>query len=244
MLQCGKQLLKRSLRRVVWALRVQTMYIKNKHVKQIYRLLFLLACEAGLILEFVGVSTLGGAKMLLCYYTVLSNIVCFLYFAFLVIAQPARENALTRGAVTMCITVTGLVYHFLLTGVMEASVDNVSTLLLTGNTLVHYVVPIGVVLDYFLFFPKGNYKPLYPLAWLVLPYAYFIFILIRAEVSSATFSGYGGQSRFPYPFLDVDAYGWSRVLLMVFAITVVFTALGYLAFVLDRLLGRTRKHAR
>ena len=56
---------------------------------------------------------------------------------------------------------------------------------------------------------------------------------------------FGTQSRrFPYPFLDVDAYGWSRVLLMVFAITVVFTALGYLSFVLDRLLGRTRKGAR
>ncbi len=224
--------------------RVQSMYIKNKHIKQIYRLLFLLVCEAGLILEFVGVGSLGGAKMLLCYYTVLSNLVCFLYFAFLVIVQPARENALIKGAVTMCITVTGLVYHFMLTGVMEASVGAVSQTLLIGNTLVHYVVPIGVVLDYFLFFPKGNYKPLHPLAWLALPFAYFVFILIRAEVSTATFTGYGGQSRFPYPFLDVDAYGWSRVLLMVFAITVVFTALGYLSFVLDRLLGRTRKGAR
>lgn len=224
--------------------RDKRMYIKNRHVQQIYRLLFLLACEAGLILEFVGVGSLGGAKMLLYYYTVLSNLVCFFYFAYLVIVQPARENALLKGAVTMCITVTGLVYHFMLTGVMEASVSDVSPVLLAGNTLVHYVVPIGTVLDYLLFFPKGNYKPLHPLAWLALPYLYLLFALIRAEVSTATFTGYGGQSRFPYPFLDVDMFGWGKVLLMILALTVVFLALGYLAFVVDRLLGRSRKRAR
>ena len=38
-------------------------------------------------------------------------------------------------------------------------------------------------------------------------------------------------------------FGWGKVLLMILALTVVFLALGYLAFVIDRLLGRSRKRA-
>lgn len=218
------------------------MYIRNTYFKQIYRLLFLFLCEAGIVLQYAAVSKDGHAAMLTCYYTILSNMVCFLYFAVLVVAQRKKENPLLKGSVTMCIAVTGLVYHFMLNGVMEANAEKVSPVLLAGNILVHYVVPAMVVLDYFLFFPKGQYKSLHPIAWLVLPYLYFGFALLRAEISDTRFSGFGGaQSRYPYPFMDVDLYGWDKVLLIVLGITVAFLALGYIAYVIDRLLGKSRK---
>ncbi len=215
------------------------MYIRNTYFKQIYRLLFLFLCEAGILLQYAAVSQSGNAAMLSCYYTVLSNILCFVYFAVLVVAQRKKENPLVKGSVTMCIAVTGIVYHFLLDGMMEANAASVSPVLDAGNFLVHTVVPVMVVLDYFLFFPKGQYKSLHPIAWLVLPYLYFGFILLRAEISDRLFSGFGGTtSRYPYPFLDVDLYGWDKVLLIVLGITVAFLALGYIAYVLDRLLGK------
>lgn len=218
------------------------MYIRNTYLKQIYRLLFLFLCEAGIVLQYAAVSKSGNAAMLSCYYTILSNILCFVYFAVLVIAQRKKENPLIKGSVTMCIAVTGLVYHIMLNGMMEANADSISPVLLVGNTLVHYVVPAMAVLDYILFFPKGQYKSLHPIAWLVLPYLYFAFAMIRAEVSDSRFSGFGGtSSRFPYPFLDVDLYGWDKVLLIVLAVTVAFLALGYIAYVIDRLLGKSRK---
>ncbi|MGN0560369.1 MAG: Pr6Pr family membrane protein [Candidatus Fimenecus sp.] len=215
------------------------MYIRNTYFKQIYRLLFLFLCEAGILLQYAAVSQSGNAAMLSCYYTVLSNLLCFVYFAVLVVAQRKKENPLVKGSVTMCIAVTGIVYHFLLDGMMEANAASVSPVLDAGNFLVHTVVPVMVVLDYFLFFPKGQYKSLHPIAWLVLPYLYFGFILLRAEISDSLFSGFGGaKSRYPYPFLDVDLYGWDKVLLIVLGITVAFLALGYIAYVLDRLLGK------
>ena len=221
------------------------MYIRNTYLKQIYRLLFLFLCEAGIVLQYAAVSKSGNAAMLTCYYTILSNILCFVYFAVLVVAQRKKENPLVKGSVTMCIAVTGLVYHFMLNGVMEANADQISPILLAGNLLVHYVVPVMVVLDYFLFFPKGQYKSLYPIAWLVLPYLYFGFALLRAEISDSLFSGFGGaKSRYPYPFLDVDLYGWDKVLLIVLGITVAFLALGYIAYVLDRLLGKNLQKSR
>jgi len=218
------------------------MYIKNAYFKQIYRLLFLFLCEAGIVLQYAEVAHIGDAAMLTCYYTILSNLLCFVYFAVLTVAQRKKENPLLKGAVTMCIAVTGLVYHFMLNGAMQADSGTVSTALYAGNLLVHYIVPAMAVLDYFLFFPKGQYKSLYPLAWLLLPYAYFGFVLARAEVSDKRFSGFGSaSSRFPYPFLDVDLYGWDKVLLIVFAVTVAFIALGYLSYVADRLLGKRHK---
>ena len=215
------------------------MYIRNTYFKQIYRLLFLFLCEAGILLQYAAVSQSGNAAMLSCYYTVLSNILCFVYFAVLVVAQRKKENPLVKGSVTMCIAVTGIVYHFLLDGMMEANAASVSPVLDAGNFLVHTVVPVMVVLDYFLFFPKGQYKSLHPIAWMVLPYLYFGFIWLRAEISDSLFSGFGGaKSRYPYPFLAVDLYGWDKVLLIVLGITVAFLALGYIAYVLDRLLGK------
>lgn len=222
------------------------MYIHNGRFKQLYRLFFLFVCEAGIILQYAGMAGKGDLRMLTAYYTVLSNILCFIYFAVLVIAQRKKENALIRGAVTMCITVTGLVYHFMLGGFMgtAAGAGVPVTALSVSNILVHYVVPILVILDYFLFVPKGQYKSLYPLAWLVLPYAYFAFSMVRAEVSTRTFTGFGATSRYPYPFLDVDLYGWDKVLLIVLAVTVAFIALGYIVYVLDRLLGKNLSTSR
>lgn len=219
------------------------MYIRNTHLKQIYRLLFLLVCEAGIILQYAGMAGKSDLRMLTGYYTILSNVLCFIYFAVLMIAQRKKENALIRGAVTMCIAVTGLVYHFMLNGLMgtAAGVGVPLTALSVSNMLVHYVVPVMVILDYFLFVPKGQYKVMYPLAWLILPFTYFAFAMVRAEVSTRTFTGFGGTSRYPYPFLDVDLYGWDKVLLIVLAVTVAFIALGYLLYVFDRLLGKKRK---
>lgn len=222
------------------------MYIRNGRFKQLYRLFFLFVCEAGIILQYAGMAGKGDLRMLTAYYTILSNILCFIYFAVLVIAQRKKENALIRGAVTMCITVTGLVYHFMLGGFMgtAAGAGVPVTALSVSNILVHYVVPILVILDYFLFVPKGQYKSLYPLAWLVLPYAYFAFSMVRAELSTRTFTGFGATSRYPYPFLDVDLYGWDKVLLIVLAVTVAFIALGYIVYVLDRLLGKNLSTSR
>ncbi|MGN0572196.1 MAG: Pr6Pr family membrane protein [Candidatus Fimenecus sp.] len=215
------------------------MYIRNIYFKQLYRLLLLFLCEAGVILQYAAVAQNGNVAMLICYYTILSNLLCFVYFAVLLVTQRKKENPLLKGSITMCIVATGLVYHLLLNGTMEANAASVSSVLYAGNLLVHTVVPIMVVLDYFLFFPKGQYKSLYPIAWLVLPYLYFGFILLRAEVSDSLFSGFGGtKSRYPYPFLDVDLYGWDKVLLIVLGITVAFLALGYIAFVIDKLLGK------
>lgn len=185
------------------------MYIKSQNLKQLYRIIFLLCCEAGMILQYIDSLRRGNADTLLYYYTVQSGILCFLYFFFLAVFSPKKEKAVIRGAVTMCIAVTAIAYLFMPNGAKEAAASDKA--FYTGYILMHYIVPLMVILDYLLFFPKGLYKALHPLCWLILPYLYIAFTMICAKFGSKIFSAFGGSSRYPYPFLDADLYGKTRL---------------------------------
>lgn len=136
------------------------MYIKSQNLKQLYRIIFLLCCEAGMILQYIDSLRRGNADTLLYYYTVQSGILCFLYFFFLAVFSPKKEKAVIRGAVTMCIAVTAIAYLFMPNGAKEAAASDKA--FYTGYILMHYIVPLMVILDYLLFFPKGLYKALAP----------------------------------------------------------------------------------
>ena len=215
------------------------MYIKSQNLKQLYRIIFLLCCEAGMILQYIDSLRRGNADTLLYYYTVQSGILCFLYFFFLAVFSPKKEKAVIRGAVTMCIAVTAIAYLFMPNGAKEAASSDKA--FYTGYILMHYIVPLMVILDYLLFFPKGLYKALHPLCWLILPYLYIAFTMICAKFGSKIFSAFGGSSRYPYPFLDADLYGKNKVALIIVFITAACLALGYLSFVIDPLLGKNGK---
>ena len=72
----------------------------------------------------------------------------------------------------------------------------------------------------------------------IFPAAYFVYTMIRARVSSFRF--YNG-SPYPYPFMDVDALGWGKVLLIFLAMAAAFLALGYVLVWIDHLLARRQK---
>ena len=100
------------------------MYIKSQNLKQLYRIIFLLCCEAGMILQYIDSLRRGNADTLLYYYTVQSGILCFLYFFFLAVFSPKKEKAVIRGAVTMCIAVTAIAYLFMPNGAKEAAASD------------------------------------------------------------------------------------------------------------------------
>lgn len=218
------------------------MFIKNQTAKMFYRVIFLFLCEAGIILQYAGVARMGNIAIHTCYYTILSNILCFLYFAYLVIIRPKRENPIIKGAVTICIALTGLVFHIFLSGNMNAMGGKVGMELFVSNYIVHYVVPIMVFIDYLLFTPKGSFKVFAPLEWSVIPLAYLVFALVRAEVSDLVFNVFGNTtSRYPYPFMDFDAIGTSKAVTNIVIIGIGYIALGYLFFAFDKLLGKIRR---
>ncbi len=184
------------------------MYVKSNWFFILYKTLLVIAAAYGLHFHMA-----AGKWGDFNYYTVLSNAVCFLFPCVAGVQRPAagpgchtvtwRPRA--EGAVVFCITVTFLIYHFILRP--EAfRMGNGGSFYSVLNMVQHYIVPLMALLDWLLFCPKGRWRRYDPASWLLIPLAYFIYILIRAP-----FAGNigGTSSPYPYSFIDIQAHGWA-----------------------------------
>lgn len=219
------------------------MYIKSNWFFIFYKTLIVLASGFGLSIHMI-----NGAWSDFNYYTVLSNAVCFIYFL-LSLAVNIRRLAQRRhvdtwrprleGAVVFTITVTFIIYNFVLRPEafkMGGGGNFYSAL----NMTQHYIVPWLVILDWLLFCPKGRWRRYDPASWLLIPLVYFVYILIRAP-----FAGNigGTSSPYPYSFIDIQAHGVGTVAVNVLWAALGMLALGYLMYFIDRglwKLGRKR----
>ena len=104
-----------------------------------------------------------------------------------------------------------------------------------ANKIVHYIVPTMMILDYLLFDNKGNYKKIYPLYWIVIPYIYLLYVFIMIQLGNDI----GVNSKYPYPFLNIEVLGDIKVLVYIIYFNIAFILLGYVIFILDKLLSKS-----
>lgn len=217
------------------------MYVRNRMLVLIYRIFLVLICGYGLFLYWNPFSGGRDAGMFR-YYTIQSNMLCFLFFACLCIFSRKKGEGSGgtfllrfKGAVTMAITVTMLIYQFMLadTPFRMGAGDGV-----LRSFIVHFIVPVMVIADWLLFDPKGGFRKIDPLLWLGIPLLYFFYVLIAAQLGA----DYGG-SRYPYWFIDADRLGWGKMMLYVAALFVGFLGLGYIYYGVDRLMAGKRGSA-
>lgn len=166
------------------------------------------------------------------YYTLLSNLVCMTYFICSLVWNARRMsrggNAVTwlprlQGAVVMCISVTLVIYHFILRpNVFPEGIDR--TFWNPTNIIFHYAVPLMTIFDRVMFCPKNTCRKSDPLLWLSIPVGYCAYALIRGAIG-----GYIGptESSFPYPFMDASLYGWSRITVNIVLISLGVIIMGY-----------------
>lgn len=169
----------------------------------------------------------------LTYFTLMSNVACMLYFPAAAVWQLRTGHSwkpMVKGAILMCISVTGLVYHFMLHGRFE-----MQGTILVSNMLLHYVVPVCTVIDWLLFDEKGYFSVKTALLWLLAPLGYFVFVMI-AVAMGAHLGPYG--EKYPYFFLDVEALGFRTVFLTGLVMELCFFLLGLFWVWLDRRLSR------
>ncbi|MDD2429619.1 MAG: Pr6Pr family membrane protein [Eubacteriales bacterium] len=208
------------------------MRIKSRPLSVLFKLLLCAAATLGVLIQ-IGVFTGVIRWSVLNYYTLMSNVLCALYFFPAMLHESKGRDTLLpilKGAVVTGITITGLIYHFVLAGSFEMQ----GTLSLS-NFLLHYVVPLMAVTDWLLFSSKGNYRFTSPFMWLLLPDGYFLYAVIRVALGATL--GYDGN-RYPYPFLNADALGWGRVIANGLALNLFFLVLGFLFVIVDRLMAR------
>ncbi|WP_297246923.1 Pr6Pr family membrane protein [uncultured Brachyspira sp.] len=167
------------------------------------------------------------------YFTYQSNILVITYFILDIINIIKKKETFYprfKGAVTTSITLTFLIYHFLL----SPTAEDYKGVFYIRNIILHYIVPIMTIFDYIIFDKKGFYKIVDPLIWLIIPIIYFTFMLIRAKVGSPFSNG----SYYPYFIVDIDQYGLKTVLRNIFFIALFFVFLGYIGYFVDRFFNK------
>lgn len=155
------------------------------------------------------------------YYTNLSNLLVALYFSFgapFFYAHPPlrRFIPLTEFSVTMAIMLTHAVFHLIIYPGVRQQVRCAmrcvkNKMLAANNLMVHYVVPLLVLLYYLLCSPgKHTVSFLAAPLWLLFPLLYLLVIFVHAGMGRVI---PGDERRYPYPFIDVQLLGLRRVIL-------------------------------
>ena len=157
------------------------------------------------------------------YFTIQSNLIVAVALAVTLVAAARRKRAdlavsVLRGAATVYIATTGIVYNTLLTGA------NVSASVPWSNDIVHKIIPVYAVLDWLLFSDRARLLLRHVWWFLLYPAVWTTVVLVRGATDGWV----------PYPFLD-PAQGYGVVAIYVVGIAVSITLLGILVVGMSRL---------
>lgn len=163
------------------------------------------------------------------FFTVESNLIAaatLLASAFALAAGHNDRLDALRGAATVYILVVGIGFSVLL-----ADLEGITlTAVPWDNTVLHYLVPVGVLVDYLVNRPTATLRFTRSLAWLLFPLAYLAFALVRGAATGW----------YPYPFLDPRTHGAGAVAATAAGLLVLGIVL---VWAVTRLSGRTGRRA-
>lgn len=181
------------------------------------------------------------------FYTSVSGLICFFYFLISFInglwlnlnhneSQSFIVLPRLKGAVTLCITVTLLIYHFI---VYDGPVYTIDWDIF--NVITHYIVPFMVIAHWIIFDPKGKYRYVDPIWWTFIPMIYFGWANVVAAQHTQT--PYWDGKFYPYGFMDLTLHSQSTVLITVGVLVLAFIVLGLLVVAIDHALARKERIA-
>lgn len=159
------------------------------------------------------------------YFTVLSNLLVALAATLPLLSGSSRAGRWfampgVRGCATTAIVCVGIGYHLLLRKIWDPQ-----GLQLIADVMLHYVVPITALAHWAGFPPRARLAWLAPVAWCTYPIGYGICASLRGEVLGT----------YPYPFLDVTALGYGKVLGNTVGLLACFLVAGVALVALSRL---------
>lgn len=166
------------------------------------------------------------------FFTILTNLLVAICAITLLFWKGRRlqdtffSRPKTITAITVYITVVGLVYNLILRFLWQPQ-----GLQFVVDELLHTIIPVLFILFWLLCVPKSGLKTKDIFWWLVYPFFYIIYVLIRGA-----FSGF-----YPYPFINVSELGYNKVFLNSGMLVVLFVVFSLLFVYADRILKRNTK---
>jgi hypothetical protein len=156
-----------------------------------------------------------GAGDFFSYFTVEANTlaVISLVVGGLALATGYSSRALDfcRGAVALYMTTVILIFIVLLSGYPASELTAVPW----DNTVLHYLMPIIVLLDWLVVPISSRVRFATATTWLAVPLAYLVYSLIRGPI----------VNWYPYPFMDPARHGYAGVAVTSVVIAVVLAVI-------------------
>jgi hypothetical protein len=175
-----------------------------------------------------GSSLAGRIIRVLSFFTIQSNLLSGIVSGQLAL-RPGRDGPAWRAlrlAALTGITVTGIVYSTVLAAIHQPN----GTAETVVNLLVHYVVPVMMIVGWLAFGPRPRIDRR-TIAWsLLFPVLWLAYTLVRGAI----------WGWYPYPFLDVTTHGYGRVIVNALLVTVVIGLVAALFAAGDRFLPPAR----
>ena len=223
--------------------------IKNRTAQLIYYTIY---CTLGLVGCIASLGIFDDIKMFrwdfYVYFTNISNFLCFgvMIAALIQTAKKKEDSYVSAAPLWKFIGMLGILLTFLVFNIMLAGAEGRDPQLnwRIGSLLFHVLLPIMYIADWFLFYERKQSKWHYPIVSAGFPLAYAIFLLIHAAIlkfDSSILTPTGtGVLIYPYFFVNLETQGPTGVLMWVGILAVVFIAVGFGFFGLDKL-GKNKK---
>jgi len=195
--------------------------MKSVNSKNIYLTIITLIVWFSLALQFsLSLALYNGAvwptvKILLSFFTVLTNLSVAICLATQLLLKPTAlgrffAKSSTQTAIAVYIFLVALVYNVALRGL-----DQPKGWHSLSNELLHVINPLLFVIYWIAFVDKAKLEYKQTVGWLVYPLLYVIFIVIRGYLIR----------QYPYPFINVVKIGYPKAILNTTIILVVFWVL-------------------
>jgi hypothetical protein len=162
------------------------------------------------------------------YFTIQTNLLVAICFTILLLNPQSRwgrffSRQQTLSAITVYIVIVGLIYNTILRFLWEPH-----GLQKIVDELLHTLIPLAVLVYWFVFTAKDRlqWKDVFP--WLIYPFTYIVYILVRGSISGF----------YPYPFINTQRLGLNKVLVNAVGIAVVFICVSLLLVALAKSLRK------
>ena len=177
------------------------------------------------------------------HFTNISNYFCLgiMVTALVQTIKKKEDSYVTAALMLKFIGMLGILLTFLVFNLMLAGAPgrDPQANWRIGSLLAHVLLPIMYIADWFLFYERRQSKWYYPIASIGFPLAYAIFLLIQAIIlqfdSSILIPTTTTPLIYPYFFVNIETQTVPGVLMWILILAVVFVAVGYLFYGLDRL---------
>lgn len=180
-----------------------------------------------LMLENSAVSMGEATIRFFSFFTILTNILVAVYFSFQVFEAKHPKLRIHRPgtltALTVYITVVGLGYQILLRHLWSPT-----GLQWLVDELLHSVIPVLVILYWYLYEHTTAVDFRRMVTWLLYPFVYLTYIILRGHISGF----------YPYPFVNVTDLGLAQVFINSFLFALVFVLVSFVFISFGRKIQR------